>query len=69
MSKFQLVLGWIATVGGIATLAYGVLLVTVMQESSIMLVKLIWLPFVVLWGLRQIRTYNYDKRLNNEHDK
>jgi hypothetical protein len=63
MSKFQFWLGWTAVILSIGAVIIAVLSITVWHESSVVLIRLIWLPFVFLWGLRQIRIYNYHKKI------
>jgi hypothetical protein len=60
MSKFQYWLGWVAAVGSVGA----VLLITGLtfhEGWSSVGIKIILMPFVFLWGIRQIRAYNIYK--------
>lgn len=67
MSKFRYALGWIAALGSIGAIIAIIVMVVALDESSIMLVRLIWLPAISLWGLREIRTYRYERKTLNSN--
>lgn len=69
MNKFQYWLGWIALVGAPTwIIAFVILSVTGEEGWQYVLPKLIWVPFVALWGLKQVRTYRYLSKLEAKHD-
>lgn len=56
MARFQLLLGWIVLIGTPMAILFVVIMSIIEREASFIIVKLIWMPFVFLWGLRQVRS-------------
>lgn len=65
MSKFRYYLGWAATAGSV--LAVVVMLLALSFEGwSIAIARIIWMPFVFLWGLKQIKEYRQEKQYRQD---
>jgi len=56
MNRINFVLGWICIIG-VPLLFITVMVLFAIGQGSMMAVKLIWMPFVLLWGLRQVKKY------------
>jgi len=59
MSKFEYTLGWLAVVASVAALIGAVIAVSVLNEDAILLVRVVWMPFTLAWGIRKVREYRY----------
>jgi hypothetical protein len=59
MSKFEYILGWIAVAGSIGALIGAVIAVAALDESAVLLLRVIWMPFTLAWGVRKVREYSY----------
>lgn len=60
MSKFEYILGWIAAAGSVAAVI-GILILSAIDGWNGIIIKLAWMPFVFLWGMRQISIYKRQK--------
>ena len=65
MNKFQYTLGWLAILGSIsAVIAFSVsFLVGETEGAGYIIFRLIWMPFIFLWGIKQVREYRYEQQL------
>lgn len=63
--KTQLILGWFAVVLSVCA-AVAVIVVSVVGDGSGIIIKVIWLPFTLLWGVKQIRQNKIDNTNNAE---
>jgi len=64
MERFILILGWVALIGApVITLA--VILISILEGFELhMIVRLVLMPFVFLWGLRQVRSNRLERTDN-----
>jgi len=62
VNMFLYTLGWVCVIGVPVTLAFGGYVIATEGWNPVML-KLLWLPLVFLWGLRQVRIYRYQQTL------
>jgi hypothetical protein len=66
MNKFQYVMGWIAIIASIIAILGFVGAVLFTEENmGTVAIKMIWMPFVLFWGIGRIRTYNTLRRFAN----
>ncbi len=61
--KLRYVMGWPAVILSAGVLLVGVPVVGVIEGWSMLLfARVFWMPFVFLWGLKQIREYRMEVR-------
>lgn len=65
MNKFQYTLGWLALAGGASILIVAPFVILTEGWNPVLL-KLVWMPFVSLWGLRQVRIYRYEQQIKHK---
>lgn len=63
MDKFQYILGWVALIGSVlAVIAFIVAALIDSEGAGYVVVRLIWMPFVFLWGLHKVREYQQENK-------